>query len=97
MNYTGGEVMEQWRFTRMSAETFRCFGIPILQGRGFTPEEDLPNGPAVAVISQDLWQTAIRERSADPRQDYLAEWRTAHCGRNRRVTLSDMREYGPLG
>lgn len=56
MNYTGGETIEQWQATRMSADGFRLLGLPIIHGRGFTAEEDLPNGPRVAVISADLWR-----------------------------------------
>jgi putative ABC transport system permease protein len=55
MNYTGGEVVEQLRSMQASADIFRCFGVPLLRGRGFTAEEDSPNGPRVALISQDLW------------------------------------------
>jgi putative ABC transport system permease protein len=64
VNYTGGDVVELWRSMQVSADTFRCWGIPILQGRGFTQEEDLPNGPRVAVISQGLWK---RRFAGDPR------------------------------
>jgi putative ABC transport system permease protein len=63
MNYTGGDVVEQWHSMQASADTFRCWRIPILQGRGFTQEEDLPNGPRVAVISQGLWK---RRFASDP-------------------------------
>jgi len=35
---------------------FRLFGAPILMGRTFTPQEDLPNGGHMAVISYGLWQ-----------------------------------------
>jgi len=63
MNYTGGEVIELWRSTQMSADGFRVLGLPIIRGRGFTAEEDLPNGPRVAVISADLWR---RRFASDP-------------------------------
>jgi putative ABC transport system permease protein len=63
INYKGGEVAEQWRSLEASAETFRCLGIPVLQGRTFTPEEDLPTGDRVAVISRDLW---MRRFASDP-------------------------------
>jgi putative ABC transport system permease protein len=63
MNYTGGEVVEQWHSSQVSPDLFRCFGMPILQGRGFTEEEDLPNGPRVAVISEGLWK---RRFASDP-------------------------------
>jgi putative ABC transport system permease protein len=44
-NYTGGQMVERWQYTRASANLFHCFGLPILRGRAFTPEEHLPNGP----------------------------------------------------
>jgi putative ABC transport system permease protein len=55
MNYTGGEIIEQWQSMQASADFFRCWGIRIVRGRTFTPQEDLPNGPRVALISQNLW------------------------------------------
>jgi putative ABC transport system permease protein len=94
INYTGGEVMEQWRFTRMSADTFRCFGIQILQGRSFTPEEDLPNGPAVAVISQGLWK---RRFASDPQilGKAISLNGEPHTVIGIAGDTSAMREYGP--
>jgi len=35
---------------------FRLFGVPILMGRTFTPQEDTPNGGKVVVLSYGLWQ-----------------------------------------
>ena len=63
-NFTGGELVEQWPYAQVSANFFRCFGIPVFKGRVFTLEEDLPNGPRVAVISQALWK---RRYASDPR------------------------------
>jgi putative ABC transport system permease protein len=63
MNYTGGDVVEAWRSTKASADIFRCWGLPILRGRGFTREEDLPHGPLVTLLSQDLWK---RRFASDP-------------------------------
>jgi predicted permease len=63
MNYTGGEVVEQWQSMQASADVFRCWGIRIVHGRTFTPQEDLPNGPRVALISQNLW---TRRFASDP-------------------------------
>jgi predicted permease len=40
----------------VSAEFFTALGVSPVLGRPFTTEEDRPNGPAVAVISQGLWQ-----------------------------------------
>jgi len=56
MNYTGGGAPELWHALKMSADLFHTLRMPILMGRGFSPEEDIPNGPKVAVISRGLWQ-----------------------------------------
>jgi putative ABC transport system permease protein len=63
MNYTGGSFPEQLRSGRVSADFFKLTGAPVTLGRTFLPEEDLPNGPRVAVISRSLWETRF---SADP-------------------------------
>ena len=63
MNYTGGEIAEQWQSAQITESAFRAFGIPVIQGRSFTPEEDLPNGARVAVISVNLWK---RRFASDP-------------------------------
>ena len=54
VNYRGASTSELWRSARVSADAFHCWGIPILAGRVFAPEEDVPHGARVAVISQDL-------------------------------------------
>ncbi len=41
---------------RVDAELFGLLGIEPVQGRLFQPEEDLANGPAVALISHTTWQ-----------------------------------------
>jgi putative ABC transport system permease protein len=63
MNYTGGDVLEQWRSSRVSTSFFHCLGISIVRGRTFTQEEDRPHGPDVAVITQALW---ARRFASDP-------------------------------
>jgi predicted permease len=63
INLTGGDTPEQLRYGQVSASYFQLFGAPIVQGRGFTPEEDRPNGEKVAVISSGLW---TRRFGADP-------------------------------
>jgi predicted permease len=55
VNLTGGTFPEQLRSARVSADYFRLFGAPVIMGRTFTPQEDLPNGGHVAVISEALW------------------------------------------
>ncbi len=42
-----------------TADFFTTLGVTPLRGRTFTADEDLPGGPAVAVISHDLWQSAF--------------------------------------
>lgn len=64
MNYTGGEMIEQWQSMKASADAFRCLGIPIIRGRTFSADEDRPDGPLVVVISQELWK---RRFATDPR------------------------------
>jgi predicted permease len=63
INYTRGETPEQLRSSRVSAEYFRLFGAPIIQGRSFSPEEDRPNGEKVVVLSHGLW---VRRFGSDP-------------------------------
>ncbi len=63
VNYTGGEVPEQLRSTQASADFFRLLRAPIELGRTFTPEEDLPNGDRVVLLSHQLW---VRRFDSDP-------------------------------
>ncbi len=63
INLTGGDTPEQLRYGQVSAEYFHLFGAPIIQGRGFSAEEDRPNGEKVALISSGLW---MRRFGADP-------------------------------
>jgi putative ABC transport system permease protein len=64
INLTGGDRPEQVKGIRVSADYFRVFGAPMAIGRTFTSEEDRPGGPAVAVISNGLWQSRF---GGDPR------------------------------
>ena len=56
INDTGGDVPEQLRWAQVSADYFRLFGAPIVAGRAFTAEEDLPNGPKAALVGERLWE-----------------------------------------
>lgn len=56
VNYTGGDEPEQVRSGTVSADYFRLFGAGVIQGRTFSPEEDLPGGPKTAVISHSFWE-----------------------------------------
>jgi putative ABC transport system permease protein len=55
VNYTGGDLLQQVRAEQVSADYFRLFGTPIIRGRGFTPDEDLPNSTKVVVLSHGFW------------------------------------------
>lgn len=44
---------------RVGAGFFRTLGVPPFMGREFEPAEDIPNGPAVAIVSHDLWMRAL--------------------------------------
>ena len=48
---------------RVSADYFSVLGVQPFLGRGFSSEEDTPNGPKAAVLSYALWQSAFH---ADP-------------------------------
>ena len=63
MNYTGGNFPEQLRSGRVSADFFKLVGAPLLLGRTFTADEDMPRGPRVTVISRHLWESRF---NADP-------------------------------
>jgi len=56
MNLTGGDRPEQISGIHVSADYFDLFGARPIRGRTFTPDEDIPNGPHVAVISAALWR-----------------------------------------
>ncbi len=63
-NLSGAEgEPERVRGVRVSAEFFRVVGVSPVLGRGFLPEEDLPGGRRVVVLSQGLWR---RRFGADP-------------------------------
>jgi putative ABC transport system permease protein len=43
----------------VSAGLFKVLGVSPLLGRGFDPSETVPNGPLVAVLSWETWQSAF--------------------------------------
>jgi putative ABC transport system permease protein len=62
---TGGERAERLQGQRFSASFMPTLGVAPALGRGFTPEEDQPNGARVALISDGLWERRFgRDRSA---------------------------------
>jgi putative ABC transport system permease protein len=56
VNFTGSDVPEQLRSSQVGVDYFKLFGAPIILGRSFTPEEDLPKGPKVVLLSQGFWE-----------------------------------------
>src|SRR6202162_6177970 len=59
--YAGGTIREPGEpeyvnGRDISAELFSTLGISPIQGRGFSPDEDRPGAPPVAIISYGLWQ-----------------------------------------
>ncbi len=54
----GGRA-EAVRGLRVSEQYFAVLGVPPQMGRAFTADEDRAPGPAVVVISHDIWQRAL--------------------------------------
>lgn len=55
-NFAGQGHLEYVRQQRVSTGFFRVLGVNPQLGREFTPVEDKPGGPAVAVLSYEFWQ-----------------------------------------
>ncbi len=49
---------------RVGAGYFETLGVPPQMGRDFTPAEDVPDGPPVAILSNELW-TRTFQRDPD--------------------------------
>jgi putative ABC transport system permease protein len=62
MNLAGDGRPEQVKGIHASLDYFRVFGASPVLGRTFSPEEDAPNGPRVAVISNGLWKRRFAAR-----------------------------------
>src|SRR5262249_49381358 len=63
VNLSGGSEPEFVKGVRVSADFFRVLGVNPAVGRGFTKEEDSPNGGRVVILSHGLWE---RRFGADP-------------------------------
>jgi len=59
---TGNGDPEQLNGQRIDATFLPTLGIMPALGRNFTSDEDLPNGPAVCIVSHELWQTRFGGR-----------------------------------
>jgi putative ABC transport system permease protein len=56
VNFTFGDRPEYIQQQRVSSGFFGVLGVPPQFGREFTRLEDIPGGPAVAVLSHPFWQ-----------------------------------------
>jgi predicted permease len=63
VNLAIGDTPDYAQQQRVSAGFFRVLGVLPARGREFTPEEDRAGGPAVTVLSHQLWRQLFH---ADP-------------------------------
>jgi predicted permease len=63
VNLTGDGDPERVSAGSVTANLFSVLGVAPIRGRVFTPQEDVPNGPRVAMIGYGLWQ---RRYAGDP-------------------------------
>jgi len=63
VNLTGTGDPEQVAAGQTSADFFRLFGAPVIAGRTFTANEDLPGSGRFVVLSEGFWK---RRFGADP-------------------------------
>jgi putative ABC transport system permease protein len=63
VNLTGDGEPERVSAGSVTANLFSVLGATPIKGRVFTPQEDVPNGPRVAIIGYGLWQ---RRYGGDP-------------------------------
>ncbi len=63
-NLTGKGEPEQVDVGLATDNLFPLLGVEPVLGRGFLPEEDVENGPAVALLKHEIWR---RRFGADPR------------------------------
>ena len=63
LNLEQGDLPEAIRAAQTSAEYFGAYRPPLLMGRWFTAEEDLPNAGYTVVLSYNLW---TQRMASDP-------------------------------
>ncbi len=63
VNLTANDESERLRAGFIDHQVLPVLGVAPALGRNFTAEEDVPNGPAVILLSDDVWQ---RRFGADP-------------------------------
>lgn len=55
-NLTDGDRSERLRSASVDRNVFEVLGVSPIIGRGFSEEEDRPNGPRAAILSYEVWQ-----------------------------------------
>jgi predicted permease len=63
INLTGDGEPERVAYAEVTSNLFDTLGVGAAAGRTFTATEDVPNGPALAVLGHSLW---TRRYGADP-------------------------------
>ena len=63
VNLTGSGAPERLRSGYVTADVLPVLGVAPVLGRGFSPDDDLPGRPPVALLSDGLWR---RRFGADP-------------------------------
>ena len=63
-NLTGAGEPQRVELATVTANFFPLFGVTPQQGRNFLPDEEVPNGPDVVMLSDRLWRSRY---GADPR------------------------------
>jgi predicted permease len=64
VNLSADEAAAHVQQQRVSTGFFRTLGIAPLIGREFEPAEDQPGGPAVAILSHELWERTFNKDPA---------------------------------
>jgi predicted permease len=59
---TGVGEPEQLTALRVDATFLPTLGLGVARGRNFLAEEDVPNGPAVCILTHEMWQTRFGGR-----------------------------------
>lgn len=56
---SSGAAPAPLRALRVSGDFFGALRVPMALGRSFSPADDLPNGPAVCILSAQLWRSTF--------------------------------------
>ena len=83
-NLTGDGEPEHLGGARVSANFFSVLGVPVNQGRAFSPAEEQPGSDRVVVISDALWRRSLWLRPRRDRPEDRRERRSPCGGGNRR-------------